>query len=807
VNGEATRPATTNPEAPETLLFCRFDVMGLDCVDCAKTVETSLAGLAGVRGATVDALRGVAVVTYDPGRIDRAELFDRVRALGYGVAPSGGGEAWIFDVSGMDCSDCARTVEAGVRQLPGVGQAAVSFAAGTLTVVPADGRLNRAAVVAAVEQAGYGAQPRTDVTTPASVPIWRRRRLVETAIAAVLWAAGFMAEQSGVPRIASAMPMLAAMAVAGYPVARAAWFALKARRADMNLLMTIAAVGAVAIGEWDEGSSVLILFAIGLTLQTLTIERTRRAIQALVRLAPAEATVRRDSGEVRVPVAAVAVGETVIVRPGERLPVDGVVVAGRSAVDQAAITGESIPVTVEPDAIVFAGSINGDGVLEIRSTKPAGDTTLARIIHLVEEAQSARAPAQAFVDRFAAVYTPAVVATAFMIATLGPLIAGDFRAWFFRALVLLVVACPCALVISTPVALVAAIGSASRRGLLFKGGAAIEALAAVRTIAFDKTGTLTAGRPGLTDVVPFAGHSADAVLAQAAAVERFASHPIAAGIVRAAAERGLTIPMVTAAEGVPGLGARAVVGPQTITVGNRRLFDQLPGEIDRQVTALESAGKTAILVGTATNLMGLLGVADPVRPASADVIASLRSLGLRTVMLTGDNRTIAGRIAARAGIEDVRAELLPEDKARAVAELQQSGPVAMVGDGVNDAPALAAAAVGIAMAAAGTDVAIEAADVALMGDDLTQIPVAVRLARRTLAIIRQNVAASLLVKLAFIALTFVGVTNLWLAVLADMGMSLLVTLNSLRLARIGDRPSGAPVSRTHLAPIASVPAD
>ncbi|MEA2530200.1 MAG: Zn2+/Cd2+-exporting ATPase [Thermomicrobiales bacterium] len=694
-------------------------------------------------------------------------------------------EPWVFDVSGMDCGDCARTIEAGVRRLPGVAAADVNFAAGTLTVTPVDSQLNRASILTTVAQAGYSAQPRDAQSATASPTWWRRRRVVETTIAAVLWLVGFAVEQAGVPRIASAVPFLLAMAVAGYPVARAAWFALRARRADMNLLMTIAATGAIAIGEWEEGSSVLILFAIGLTLQTLTVERTRRAIQALVRLAPVEANVRRNGEELRVPVAAVAVGETVVVRPGERVPVDGVVVSGRSAVDQATITGESIPVVVGPDGQVFAGSVNGDGVLEIRSTKPAGDTTLARIIHLVEEAQASRAPAQAFVDRFAAVYTPAVVAAALLLATLVPLVVGDFRDWIFRALVLLVVACPCALVISTPVALVAAIGSASRRGVLFKGGAAIEALAAVRTIAFDKTGTLTAGRPALTDVIPANGYSSDALLAQAAAVEVFASHPIALGIVRAARERSLAIPPATEAESLPGLGARAVVGGESVVVGNRRLFGPLPSSVEQQLQSLESSGKTAVVVGSDRGILGILGVADPVRPATAPAIDALRSLGVRTVMLTGDNRVIAARIATLAGVRDVRAELLPHDKAAAIADLQRTGPVAMVGDGVNDAPALATAEVGIAMGVAGSDVAIEAADVALMGDDLAQLPVAVRLARRTLAIIRQNVAASLLVKLAFIALTFVGVTNLWLAVLADMGMSLLVTVNSLRLTSVG----------------------
>lgn len=583
---------------------CRLDISGMDCADCAKTIEASLASMPGVRAATVNFARGAAEVTFDDGTVDPGALVGRVRALGYTVTtPAPAADRWVFDVVGMDCGDCARTVEAGIARLAGVATASVNFGTATLTVTPADGALNRETVVAAVERAGYAARPRgtETVTDPAW---WRRRRVVETAVAAGLWLIGFGVEQAGAPRLASAVPFLLAMIVAGHPVARAGWFALKARRADMNLLMATAAIGAVAIGKWDEGSSVLILFAIGLTLQTLTIDRTRRAIQALVRLAPAEATVKRVSGEVRVPVAEVTVGETVIVRPGERVPVDGAILSGQSAVDQSSITGESIPVEVGPEAGVFAGSINGDGLLEVRSTKPASDTTLARMVHLVEEAQASKAPAQAFVDRFAAIYTPIVVGAALLLATLVPLLMGDFRGWIFKALVLLVVACPCALVISTPVALVAAIGSASRRGVLFKGGAAIEALAAVTSVAFDKTGTLTAGRPAVTQVLTTGPLTADEVLARAAAVDQYATHPIALGIVRAARERGLGIPVATAAQNLPGRGAQAVIAGVTVRVGSRRVFPALDAPAHRMLTALEEADMTSVVVGTDAGIDG-----------------------------------------------------------------------------------------------------------------------------------------------------------------------------------------------------------
>ena len=792
------RPVSAEP-APNGA-SCRLDITGMDCGDCAKTIEASLASMSGVSSARVNFASGSADVAFDPSRVQQPELERRVASLGYAVAaPAAASGAWQFDVEGMDCGDCAKTIESGVSRLAGVRSASINFAAATLAVTPADTALTQEAVIDAVRRAGYQARPKDAARATAELPWWRRRRVLENALAALLWAIGFGIERAGAPRVVSAVPFLLAMAVAGYPVARAALFALRARRADMNVLMTIAAVGAIAIGRWDEGSSVLILFAIGLTLQTLTVDRTRRAIQALLRLAPAEATVRRATGEVTVPVAEVHVGETVIVRPGERVPVDGVITAGHSAVDQSSITGESVPVEVEPEAQVFAGTINGDGLLEITSTKEASDTTLAKIVHLVEEAQGSKAPAQAFVDRFAAIYTPVVVAIAILLATVVPLVTGDFRDWFFKALVLLVVACPCALVISTPVSLVSAIGAASRRGVLFKGGAAIEALAAVRAVAFDKTGTLTRGRPAVAEVVSTGELTADEVLARAAAVDQGSTHPIALGIVRAANGRKLAIEAATGAQNLPGRGASASVGGVAVLVGSRRLFPTLPDDVERTLTGFEEAGMTGELVGTESGIDGIIAVADPVREASAGAVRALEALGLRTVMLTGDNRHTAERIAAQVGVTDVRADLLPEDKVTAVSELQRERPVAMIGDGVNDAPALATATVGVAMGVAGSDVAIEAADVTLMGDELAQLPAAIGLARRTLSTIRQNIAASLLVKAVFLVLTFMGITNLWLAVLADTGMSLIVTLYSLRLMRIESQPveleQGAPLAQ------------
>ncbi len=797
---------------------CQLRVTGMDCGDCAKTVEQSLRTLPGVAETAVNFVRGTADVTYDPARTDIATFTRRIAALGYGVetppAPSPDSETtWTFAVSGMDCGDCARTVQAGVARLSGVREARVNFAVGTLVVTATPTETTPETIVHTVVAAGYGAMLRGAPAAPtAQVGWWRQRRVRELAMAALLWLIGLAIEHAGALRVASAAPFIAGMLLSGYPIARAGWFALRARRADMNLLMTVAAVGAVAIGQWDEGASVLILFGIGTLLQAMTVERTRREIAGMLAIAPAEANLLHDDHEHRVPVAHVSVGDTVRVRPGERLPVDGVVVAGQSAVDQAPITGESIPIEAQAGVAVFAGSVNGEGTIEVRATKPAHDTTLARIVALVEEAQASKAPAQAFVDRFAAVYTPLVILGALLIAVVPPLIVGDWGGWIYKALVLLVIACPCALVISTPVALVAAIGAASRRGVLFKGGRALESLAAVRAVAFDKTGTLTAGRPTVIAVHTCDGGEDAEVLRVAAALERQSEHPLARAVVAYSRSRsrgreeGTPTAVVADYHAVPGRGGAGVVDGAPASVGSVRWFTErgLWGAAGHE--AYLDEGNAVVCVERAGRMIGLLTLRDAVRPESAWAVADLRSLVGRVVMLTGDNARTAAHIAAAAGVADVRADLLPADKAEAVRALAAAGPVAMVGDGINDAPALATASVGVAMGAAGTDVAIEAADVALMGDDLGRLPYAIRLARRTLGIIRQNIAVSLIVKALFLALTFAGVTNLWLAVFADMGIALLVTANALRVLRADPAEMrGGHAHAAHIPPIGVMP--
>jgi Cd2+/Zn2+-exporting ATPase len=603
---------------------------------------------------------------------------------------------------------------------------------------------------------------------------------------------GFVSSTAG-SAAASLAAYLGAIALSIDLPASRALKAVRTRALDINVLMLIAVVGAALLGEWLEAAAVVWLFGVAQWLESRSLERARRAIHALVTLAPSVATVRRGGVEAEVAVADLVIGDVVITRPGDRLPVDGLVLAGSSAVDQAPITGESWPVDKEPGDEVFAGSINGTGALEIEVAREASDSTLARIVRLVERAERQRAPVQMFVDRFARRYTPAVVALAVVVAVLPPLVAAEGAAalatWTYRALALLVVACPCALVISTPVAVVSALTAAARQGVLIKSGAHLEGLARVRCVAFDKTGTLTNAGVMVTDVLALEGMTRGEVLEVAAALESRSEHPIGRAIVSQARSDGFRVDPGEGFRALPGMGAEAMVAAEPALVGSHRLFEQrqrCTPALHARVEALEERGATPVLVELGGTALGVIGLAHEVRPGSREAVDALRREGVEhVVLLTGDLASNADAVRRAAGLDEACAELLPDDKVTHVARLRaRHGAVAMVGDGVNDAPALAAADVGIAMGAAGTAVALETADVALMADDLGKLPYAVRLARAALANIRVNVAMALGLKLLFVALAVAGLATLWLAVLADTGASLLVTANSLRLLRV-----------------------
>ncbi len=609
---------------------------------------------------------------------------------------------------------------------------------------------------------------------------------------------GMLGEWLGWPETATtAIFLLAILAGAMEIVPKGLQGVVRERSLDINFLVTVAVAGAMLLGQWGEGATVVFLFSLGEALESYTLGRTRRSIQALMAMAPETAQVKgAGGGERTLRVESVPAGSIVAVRPGDRVPLDGVITQGESAVDQAPITGESVPVDKGPGDTVYAGTINTTGYLEVRTSRPFTENTLAKIIHLVETAQSEKAPSQRFVERFARVYTPAVVMGAVLLVIVPTLLFNQPLApWFDRALVLLLVACPCALVISTPVSVVAAIGNASRNGVLIKGGAYLEKAGALRAVAFDKTGTLTRGVPEVQQVVPLNGLARADVLRLAAAAEARSEHPLAQAIVRAARREKLDdLPAVEGFQASAGRGIRATVGGAPVTLGKPAWVEASGVALDGAGVVLAEvarAGHTGVVVargetdGRPPRVVGVIAIADELRSTAGATVKALRRMGVRRIMLlSGDNVTTAAATAARVGIapQDVRAELLPEAKLAAIRELvRQHGQVAMVGDGVNDAPALAAATVGIAMGAGGSDTALETADIALVADDLTRLPWVLELSRRAARTIRFNIAFALLTKLVVLGLAALGMASLWLAIAADTGASIVVILNGMRL--------------------------
>jgi Zn2+/Cd2+-exporting ATPase len=565
----------------------------------------------------------------------------------------------------------------------------------------------------------------------------------------------------------------------------------------MKTLMTIAVIGAAIIGEWGEGATVVILFAISEALESYSMDKARHSIRSLMDIAPKEALIRRGNKELTVEVDDIQIGDTLIVKPGQKIAMDGIVVKGLSTVNQAAITGESVPVEKTVNDEVFAGTLNEEGLIEVRVTKHVDDTTIAKIIHLVEEAQAERAPSQAFVDRFAKYYTPIIMLIALGVAVVPPLFfGGDWEKWIYQGLAALVVGCPCALVISTPVAIVTAIGNAARNGVLIKGGIHLEEMGAIKAIAFDKTGTLTKGTPAVTDYLPQANTDVNELFTIIAALENGSQHPLASAILKKAEQEHLPYKEIVIQDfsSITGKGIKGTVNDKIYYIGSPNLFEEIlnkriPMNIKTTITELQNEGKTLMIAGTETEIAGILAVADEVRGNSKSVIQKLHSLGIQeTIMLTGDNKGTAIAIGKQVGVSNIKAELLPQDKLAFIKDLRSKyDRVAMIGDGVNDAPALAASTVGIAMGGAGTDTALETADIALMADDLGKLPFTLKLSRKALNIIKQNITFSLGIKLVALLLVIPGWLTLWIAIFADMGATLIVTLNGLRLLKIKDK--------------------
>uniref|UniRef100_UPI003907FC2F heavy metal translocating P-type ATPase n=1 Tax=Natronorarus salvus TaxID=3117733 RepID=UPI003907FC2F len=746
----------------------------------------------------------------------------------------------------MDCPSCATKVRKSLESVDGVRGTGLQPTTGTATVRYDPARVGVSEIAAAIERAGYEVVDRSTRDTSGAAGIappsevWTSPRAIKTWVGAVFLTAGLLLEfvltgwnlaflsTPSVSLTAADVAFLVAVLTSGLPVVRSGYYSARNRSLDIDLLMGTAIVAATAIGLFIEAATLAVLFSIAELLERFAMDRTRDSLRELMELAPDRATVVRDGREVTVPAGEVAVGETVIVRPGEKIPVDGVVTGGESAVDQSPITGESVPVDKEAGDDVYAGTLTEAGYLEIEARTEAAETTLSRIISLVGDAQAKKTEREQFVDRFAGYYTPVVVALALLTAAVPPVLidgsvsvgvggythvfAGEWRTWFVRGLTLLVIACPCAFVISTPVSVASGVTSAARNGVLIKGGNHLEAMGAVDAIAFDKTGTLTRGELAVTDVVPFGEATETDVLGLAGSLERRSEHPIADAVLDRAAGADVRYREVTGFESITGKGVSGRIDGRTYYAGKPGLFADpdlavgegrtdggesalgtAPGvrgaeaEADAVVASLQREGKTVVLVGTDERLVGVLGIADEVRQEARRTVERLHDLGVsRVVMLTGDNEGTARAVADELGVDEYRAELLPDGKVEAVEALEaEYGAVAMVGDGINDAPALATATVGVAMGAAGTDTAIETADIALMGDEIEKLPYLYELSRTANGVIRQNVWASLGVKFLLAVGVPFGYVSVALAVLVgDMGMSLGVTGNAMRLSRM-----------------------
>lgn len=724
------------------------------------------------------------------GSIGEKNETPRETALNPGVQA---GAQTTLKVAGMDCANEVETVERALKLMPGVRDVRVNLMGGKV-VVEHDASITPEQLIAAIGKAGLKASPdEAESREPADA---QRSRLISVVVSGVLTGVGLILQWTHATFQAVPIGVFAcAIVMGGRIIFPKAIGALGRRSLDMNVLMSIAVVGAAAIGEWSEAAAVVFLFALSELLESFSVERARRAIRSLMKLAPETAWLKDGDTYRELPVQQVQLGDRIMVKSGARVPLDGKVVGGSSTLNQAPITGESMPVEKKTGDTVFAGTINGEGSLEVLVTKAYSDTTLARIIHLVEEAQSQKAPSQRFVDTFARYYTPAVFAVALLVWMVPTLVfGGAWAIWTYRALVLLVIACPCALVISTPVSIVSGLTAMARRGVLIKGGAFLEAVGRLRALAVDKTGTITEGRPRVIQIIPFNSKSEMEILRVAAAIDVRSDHPIAQAVVTHSREKGIEFPRSENYQARNGRGAEAEIDGHHYFVGNHRFAHELAvcsEALEQKLAEIEAQAQSVVVVGHQPHadcpgeVLGVLAVGDAVRSEAAQAIRSLHEVGVcKVVMLSGDNQKTASAIARKVGIEEAYGDLLPEQKIERVRALMQEHQyVGMIGDGVNDAPAMAAASVGIAMGAAGTDTAIEIADMALMQDDLSKVAEAIHLGRRTLRVIQVNIAFALGVKALFLLLALTGHTSLWLAILADTGATLVVIANALRLLK------------------------
>lgn len=761
-----------------------FKVKGMDCPSCATTIEKALMKFENLTNVQISYPTEKLLVSANDN-FSVIDIEKTIKNLGFTLEPiQQKNKENIYQIEGMDCASCALTIEKHLNTVTGIDEAKVNFSTGQMKAshsIPTDQIINEIAKV------GYQANLKENGTKKNEKK--SHREIYSIIISGILIATGFIGGYMGMPELLSILLFASAIVISGVKPIKSAYFAIKSRSLDMNVLMSSAAIGAAIIGEWFEGATVVWLFSFGIFLQNKSMEKTRKSIRDLMDIAPQEAWVSTPHGLVKKNVDAITIDEIVVIKPGDKVPLDGAIVKGESSINQAPITGESIPVDKTTDDDVYAGTINESGALEVKVTKLVEDTTLAKIIHLVEEAQEQRAPTQAFIDKFSNIYTPVVFIIALSVIIIPPIFGlGGWNEWVYKGLALLVVACPCALVISTPVAIVSAIGNAAKHGVLIKGGNFLESAGAINAIAFDKTGTLTEGKPHV-DAIQTIDTTNDDLLSIALTLESYSTHPIAKTIVAFAQAKKINIKQGEQYKNIAGKGVEAVIDGTRYYAGNPKLFTELgllPDVDQYNISTMQNQGKTVVIIGTTDKILGIISVMDKIRTTTKNALQALPKLNIdQIVMLTGDNEGTAKLISEQTDVNRYFAELMPEDKVDALKKLQNEGyHVAMVGDGINDAPALATSDLGISMGATGTDTAMETADIILMQDNLEKLPYTIRLSKRAIRIIKQNIWFSIIIKVIALALIFPGWLTLWMAVLSDTGAAIIVILNALRLLRV-----------------------
>ncbi len=757
----------------------------MDCADCALRIENKVSILQGIKSVKVNFMKSILRIEFDSDVFDISKVKEIVESTGYQIEEQPNVKIDTLYVKGMDCSDEAIPIERRLQSIPGVKDFKFNLVSNKLTI---EHNIKLEDIQQALLGIGFESHLAKDTEIKDQQSFWQEHKMtVLTVLSGIFAASGLLTHYTLLPKLLSVSLLLIAIFLGGFHIAKKGIKEIRNLSLSMNFLMTIAVIGAIILGELTEAAVVIFLFALAQLLESYSIERVRRSIESLMELAPSVALIKTASGGKRVAVQDVNIGDIIIIRPGDRIPLDGVVKNGYSMVNQSTITGESTPMEKRQGNEVYAGTINQDGMLEIEVTKRAEDSTIARIVQLVEEAQTQKAPTQQIVEKFARYYTPIVVSFAILLAIIPPVFFGaELSQWIYRALVLLVISCPCALVISTPVTIISALTNATRQGILIKGGADLENFNKMKVFAFDKTGTLTYGKPTVQSIISLNGYSKEELLRIAASIEFHSEHSIGKAIVEYAQSMGIDFYPVESFQSLTGKGAKANINHNIYYIGNHRLFEELgwcEENVHEKLKYVEDLRHTAVLLGNDKNILGIIAIADDERENAVFALRELFNEGVqKSIMLTGDNKITAEAIAQKIDVDEFIAELLPEDKVNIINELKDHYKyVAMVGDGINDAPALAAATMGIAMGASGSDTALETADIALLNDDLTKLAYLKRLSHKTIRIVKENIFIALFLKGIFFLLALPGWATLWMAVFADMGASLIVIFNGLRM--------------------------